>query len=125
MEKKPKIKASEWVFIKEYAETHNASEAYKKAFPKTNPAHAKQYAYKLRKKPHIQEAIEKAYEEAIGPNQKIVIENIKFWQRMRDDESIKESDRIAAARDLAKFGGMFTEKKEVDIKGQVQIVDDI
>lgn len=123
--KKKKPTAKEWVFIKEFVETHDASAAYKKAFPDNNPEHAKQYGYKLKNKEHIKEAIQKTYEEAIGPNEQIVIENIRFWKKMRDNEEAKDADRISAARDLAKFGGLFTEKKEIDVTGQVQILDDI
>lgn len=123
--KKKKPTAKEWVFIKEFVETHDASAAYRKAFPDNNPDHAKQYGYKLKNKEHIKEAIQRTYEEAIGPNEQIVIENIRFWKKMRDNDDAKDADRISAARDLAKFGGLFTEKHEHSGEVSVNIIDDI
>lgn len=124
--KKPKTaKGKELKFVYEYAKLWNGTEAYRIAFPDTNPKFAKQYAYKMLKKPYIQEAIQKAVEEAVGPMEKDLMENVKFWVDMRDDPNAKEASRLKASEMLAKYRGLFVDKKEINSVERVQIVDDI
>jgi phage terminase small subunit len=126
MAKKPKkAKGKELKFVYEYAKSWNGSEAYRKAFPDSKPGFAKQYAYRILQKPYIQEAIQAAVEEVVGPMEKDLMENVTFWVKMRDDPEAKEASRLKASEMLAKYRGLFVDKKEINSTERVQIVDDI
>lgn len=125
-EKKPKkAKGRELKYVYEFAKTWNKADSYRVAFPDSNPKFAKQYAFKLHKKPYIQEAIAEAVEEVVGPLEKDLTQNVQFWIRMRDDPEAKEASRLKASEMLAKYRGLFVDKKEVTSTGTIQIVDDI
>jgi phage terminase small subunit len=127
MAKKEKTaKGKELKFVYEYAKCWNGSEAYKIAFPNSEPRFAKQYAYRLLQKPYIQEAITKAVEEVVGPMEKDLTENVKFWINMRNDPNERAANRLKASEMLAKYRGQFKDNNpDVNLKATVQIVDDI
>jgi len=60
-------------------------------------------------KPDIKAAIEKLKKELVHDKDKIILENIIFWQRMRDDKKSKDVDRLRASEHLGKYVAMFTE----------------
>lgn len=122
--KEKKARGKELIFVYEYAKCWIGSEAYRIAFPESDPKWNKQYAYRLLKKPYIQEAIEKAVAEAVGPMEKALRENVEFWVKMRDDPNEKAANKLKASEHLAKHYGLF-KNEDVNIQATVQIVDDI
>ena len=125
MSKPKKAKGKELVFVYEYAKSWSGTDSYRIAFPDADPKWTKQYAYKLLQKPYIKEAIEKAVEEAVGPMEKDLSQNVKFWVDMRDDPDERSANRLKASEHLSKYRGLFKDNHDVNIQGVVHIVDDI
>lgn len=125
MAKEKKAKGKELKFVYEYAKCWCGTDAYRIAFPDADPKWSKQYAYRLLQKDYIQEAIEEAVTEAIGPMQKDLTENIKFWVKMRDDTGAKEASRLKASEYLAKYRKLFNDGSDINLQATVKIVDDI
>lgn len=145
-------------FVKEYPLDFNGAQAYLRASGTTNKKSAAVQASKMLKLPKVQDALEVYIEEQLGPQQKRLLENVKFWEDVRDDkfdgafvllddileaivdeqliEEIKElptkvfyrnrtADRLKASESLAKYAQMFVDRRDVNISGTVQILDDI
>lgn len=70
-------------------------------------------------KPDIREYIQKQVEIILGPAEKDIIENNKFWQSMRDDPEAPETARIKASELIGKYRSMFVEKREVEHSGEI------
>jgi len=60
----------------------------------------------------IKERIQELADEITGNTNKIIIENVRFWQETRDDEECSRTDRLKASDLLGKYKAMFTEKVE-------------
>jgi phage terminase small subunit len=149
-------------FIKEYAIDFNGRQAYMRAKGTDNKTSAGVQASRLLSLPHVQAALEAYIEEQLGPQEKRLLENVKFWEEVRDDrfhgifvkledvvealaeeevdsyllEKVNElptkeihrnrtADRIKASENLAKYAQMFVERRDVNVNGTVQIVDDV
>lgn len=150
-------------FVSEYPLDFNGAQAYLRASGTTNKKSAAVQASKMLKMPKVQEALEVYIEEQLGPQQKRLLENVKFWEGIRDDklegryirladvldligennldpEALIEeigtlpykeihrnrtADRLKASESLAKYAQMFVDRRDVNISGTVQIVDDI
>lgn len=125
MPKRSKIGPRERTFCLLYAKSWKGAESYREAYPQRESKYAKIYAHKLLQRPDIQELIKKNVEEALGPLEKDLSENVKFWIDMRDNPEEKPSNRLKASEYLAKYRGLFTEKSEVNMKSAVTIVDDL
>jgi len=114
-------------FVKEYPIDFNGTEAYLRASTSNTVTRksASVQACKLLKIPKVKEAIEAYVQEQLGPQEKDLLGNVKFWIEIRDNSEARPADRLKASEMLAKYRSMFVEKKEVSIDAQVQIVDDI
>jgi len=73
-------------FIKEYAIDFNGAQAYMRATGKSNVKSAAVQASRILKIPRVAEALELYIEEQLGPQQKRLLENVKFWENVRDDK---------------------------------------
>lgn len=89
------------------------------------PKAARQKAWDNLQKPKIQKAVQELVQEILGPIEKDIVENVKFWIKTRDDENVRRADRLKAAEHLAKYRGLFVEKKEHSGEVAVNILDDI
>ena len=160
MAKRTKPTPKEWAFIKSYAIGFNATEAYMEATGDTNRSNAAVQGHRYLKHPIVAEHLASYIQEILGPHEKTLLGNVKFWISVRDEthtkylvplESLEEilekhpeafqvvkdsgkciqihaaktTDRLKASEHLAKYAQMFVERKEVDLKASVQIVDDL
>jgi phage terminase small subunit len=112
-------------FVKEYPIDFNGTEAYMRASGTKNRKSASAQASYLLKIPKVREAIDIYVQQTLGPKEKHLLENVDFWISVRDAPDARYSDRLKASEMLAKYQQMFVERREYDISGQVQIVDDI
>ena len=145
-------------FVKEYPIDFNGCEAYLRASGTTNRKSAAVQASKMLKMPKVAEALEAYIEEQLGPQEKRLLENVKFWEEVRDDQlegryvsladvlalvidddliediSVlphkdifrnRTADRLKASDSLAKYAQMFVDRRDVNVSGVVQIMDDI
>jgi len=117
------ITAFQQQFIKQYPIDFNATQAYIRAGG--TATHPKAAASKLLAKPLVKEAIEKYVQEQLGPLEKDLLGNVRFWIEIRDNKDARPADRLKASEMLAKYRSMFIEKKEITADVAVKIVDDI
>jgi len=119
------ITPTEKRFAQEYAFDFNGQDAYMRATGNTNKKSASVQASKFLKKDRVKEYLEEYVKEILGPQEKTLLGNVAFWVKIRDDTKARNSDRLKASENLAKYAQMFVGKKEVDIHAKVQILDDI
>lgn len=113
-------------FVDEYLrDPSDGGEAYMRASGSTNKKSASVQASKLLKLDKVRSALESLAEETLGTRKVAILKNVDFWLSIRDDVGNRTTDRMKASENLGKYMQMFVEKKEVDISGQVKIVDDI
>ena len=112
-------------FVKEYPLDFNGTEAYLRASKTTNKKSASVQASKLLKLDKVKDALQVYIEDQLGPHEKRLLENVTFWEKIRDDPSSRVADRMKASENLAKYSQMFVEQRNVNVSGQVKIVDDI
>ena len=124
-EKKRNLNKEERIFIDEYIKEFNAARAYRLAFPERKKEFSRTYGPRFRKRPHIQDEINRLIEEGMSTLEEDVMKNVNFWIKMRDDPEAKETSRLKASEMLAKYRGQFTEKHEHSHEGTINIVDDI
>jgi phage terminase small subunit len=124
-ESREKLTRVQSKFVKEYPLDFNGTEAYMRASGTTNRKSASVQAAKLMKLPKVKEAIQNYIDEALGPQTKQMLENVKFWTEVRDDPEARTADRMKASENLAKYARMFDESSTVNVTAQVQIVDDL
>ena len=113
-------------FVQEYAANNfNGAAAYMAATGNTNKKSASVQASKYLKRDKIQAYLKEYVKEVLGPQEKTLLGNVKFWVDVRDDSEARNADRIKASEALARYAQMFVEKKEIDLHAKVLIVDDI
>ena len=112
-------------FCKEYPIDFNGQAAYMRASGSTNKKASGVAASKLLKLPKVKEYIEAYVQEQLGPLEKDLLGNVRFWIEIRDNKDARPADRLKASEMLAKYRSMFVEKKEITADIAVQIVDDI
>jgi len=117
-------------FTKEYPLDFNGTEAYLRASAKvggktTQRKTASVQASKLLKLPKVKEMVEAYVQEQLGPLEKDLLGNVKFWIEIRNDTEARPADRLKASEMLAKYRSMFVEKKDLTVTASVQIVDDV
>jgi len=112
-------------FTKEYPIDFNGAQAYMRASGTNNRKSAGVQASKLLKLPKVKEMIEAYVQEQLGPLEKDLLGNVRFWISIRNNEEARPADRLKASEMLAKYRSMFVEKKDVNVTAAVQIVDDI
>ena len=98
------------MFVTEYLKDFNATQAAIRAGYSEKTADV--IGYENLGKPQIKEAIEKAKKQILGDGTKDIIENVRFWTKMRDNEEAPESARLKASELLGRYRTMFTEKIE-------------
>lgn len=110
------------LFAEYYLETLNQTEAYRRTHPHVADSTASSEGHKMMKKPHIKKYIQDRLE---AMKDDIVVgreELLNFYsevmrgQAMNYGKPIYMKDRIACADSLAKFYGMFVEKREITAK---------
>jgi len=112
-------------FVKEYPIDFNGTDSYLRASRTTNRKSASVQASKFMKMPKVKDAIEAYVQEQLGPHEQELLGNVKFWREIRDNPDARPADRLKASEMLAKYQQMFVEKRDYNVTGQVQIVDDI
>ena len=71
------------------------------------------------RKPLIKEEITRLMAEIVGDTNKIMFENIQFWNEVRQDPDANKSDRLKASELLGKFAKMFTDR--IEHSGEVNV----
>jgi len=61
---------------------------------------------------NVKKKIQKLADEILGNDIKFILENVYFWQSVRDDKEQSTTDRLKASDLLGKYKAMFTEKIE-------------
>ena len=97
-------------FVKEYPIDFNGCEAYIRASGKTNGKSAAVQASKMLKMPKVTEALEMYIEEQLGPQEKRLLENVKFWEDIRDN---KLEGRFVSLADVLTL----IDEHEIDAEG--------
>ena len=125
-EKRKELTSVQRKFVDEYLkDPSDGGEAYMRANGSTNKKSASVQSSKLLKLPKIQEALKATAKDILGVLEARIIQNVEFWLEIRDNKEGRSADRMKASEYLGKYMQMFIEKKEVDISGKVQIVDNI
>jgi len=70
-------------------------------------------------KPDIIDCIDKLKTSLVKDKNKIILENIIFWQTIRNDVKSKIPDKLKASEYLGKYAAMFTEK--IDLSGHLEL----
>jgi phage terminase small subunit len=100
------------MFCREYVKDFNASEAAIRAgYSKKT---ARNIGSENLTKPDIQNYIEKLKTKLINDKNKIIFENIQFWEEIRKNKKSKDSDRIRASENLGKYANMFIERIAIE-----------
>ena len=93
-------------FVKEYPLDFNGLQAYLRASGTTNKKSAAVQASKMLKIDKIKEALEVYIEEQLGPQEKRLLENVKFWEGIRDDTFHGTFVLLEDVLDLLKVNGL-------------------
>jgi len=103
--------SKEEVFISEYLKTFNATQsAIVAGYSKKT---ASVIGYENLRKPYIKEAIKAGMEEIVGPNERIIKENIELWRAIMIDPEAKFTEKLKASELIGKYAMMFTDKVEL------------
>ena len=95
------------MFCLEYMKDFNGAEAARRAgYSKKT---ARTVASENLTKPDIKAEIEKLKKILVNDKDKIILENIIFWQTIRNDVKSKDVDRLRASEHLGRYAAMFTE----------------
>jgi phage terminase small subunit len=121
----PRLTEKKKNFVREYALDFNGAKAWMRANNTDNYTSATVQASRVLREPEVQEYLQEYLEGILGPHEKRIKDNILFWQEIRDNPESRTADRIKASENIAKYAQMFTEKREIEHSGKVQIVDDI
>jgi len=100
-------------FCAAYASTLNAAEAARRAG--YSEATARQIGAELLTKPDIRAFCDRLIAEDDDRLIAEAREILRYLTKTMRDENAKQADRLRAAEGLAKFQGMFTERKEIKI----------
>lgn len=107
------------LFCEYYLETLNQSESYRRVAPHVADTTARVEASKLMKKPnirkYIQERLESMKEAIVVDKQELLnfYSEVMRGTAMNYGKPLYMKDRIACADSLAKYYGMFVDKKEI------------
>ena len=105
-----KLTIKQELFKKEYLVDFNATQAAIRAgYSKDS---ARQIGADNMSKAYIKEAIQKEIDSIKSGADKDIIENIRFWRRLREDSEASNSDKIRASEMLGKYRAMFTDRIE-------------
>lgn len=74
-------------FVREYPLDFNGTEAYMRASGYKNRKSAGVRASELLRLPKIKEQLARYIEDQLGPQEKQLLENVKFWREIRDETS--------------------------------------
>ena len=108
------------MFCLEYLKDFNGTQAFIRAgYAKKS---ARTVASEYLAKPDIKEYLGKLKAKLVSDKDKIILENIVYWQGVRGNSKSKESDRLKASEYLGKYAAMFTEK--IDLTGDIIIQSD-
>lgn len=107
------------LFVTEYLVDFNATQAAKRAGYSEKTAYAK--GHELLKNVEVKAAVDRKYQEMIGPREKIVRDVLTTLSEIRE-RGEKDSDRVAASKVLAQHAGMLTDKVELSGKDGEAIV---
>ena len=102
------LTAKQKQFCIEYLKDFNGTQAAIRAGYSDKAA--KEQASENLTKTNIKEYVQKLADQITGNDNKIIIENIRFWVETRDDVECNRSDRLKASDLLGKYKAMFTEK---------------
>lgn len=70
------------------------------------------------KKPECIEYIEKLKEDIVEDKERIILENLLFWENIRRN-SKSEGNRLKASEYLGRYSAMFTDKVEANVHGKI------
>ena len=104
------LTAKQKQFCIEYLKDFNGTQAAIRAGYSENSAkeQASQHLTKL----NIKEYLKLLSQEILGDDIKIIIQNVTFWENIRDAADQSTSDRLKASDLLGKYKAMFTDKIE-------------
>ena len=105
------------LFILEYVKDFNATQAAIRAGYAEGSAAVT--GHDLLRNPNVKHAIEDKMDEIIGDKNSIIVENIRYWKRIRGSETARDADCLKASEMLGRYAGMFTDKLEV--KGGISV----
>ena len=108
-------------FVDEYLKDFNATQAAIRAGYSKKTAAV--IGVENLRKPNIKELVDKRIKELIPAREKIILENLMFWEHMRDSRRAEDRDKLKASEHLGRYAAMFTDK--MDITASVTIKDDI
>ena len=111
------------LFCLEYMKDFNATQAALRAgYSKRT---ARSIGSENLAKPDIKERIDELKQELISDKDKIILENLLFWQKMRDSSKEKSSDRIKASENLGRYVAMFKDRIDIDAYLKVEEVEPV
>ena len=100
------------MFCLEYLKDFNGADAARRAgYSKKT---ARTVASENLTKPDIKAEIEKLKKILVNDKDKIILENIIFWQGIRNAKGSKDVDRLRASEHLGKYADMFTDHIVID-----------
>lgn len=102
------------LFILEYLKDFNATQAAIRAGYSVDSARS--IASELLTNPNIKREVASKFEEITGGQYKAILDNLKFWEEMRDNPEASETARIRASENHAKYWQMFEEKISVKLE---------
>src|SRR6056297_3058613 len=75
-------------------------------------------------KPEIKQEIDRRYRELIGPNERIIRDNLELWRSIMASPEAAERDKLKASELIGKYAAMFQERLRVDSSGEIRVVID-
>ena len=105
----------ETLFVSEYLKSFNATQSAINAGYSEKTA--KEIGHQNLSKLHIQEAIKAGLEEIIGPNERIVKENVELWRAIMVDPEAKPNEKLKASELIGKYAMMFVDRQEISGPG--------
>lgn len=113
------LTAKQKAFCHEYLVDFNGTQAAIRAGYSKNTA--QEISSENLSKPIIKKYVQELCDEITGNTNKIIIENVRFWEETRDDPECSKADRLKASDLLGKYKAMFTEK--IEHSGEMRIPD--
>lgn len=112
-----KLSPKREAFCQEFVKDHNATQAYIRAGYSPNGADVS--GSQLLGIASVAARVAELAEKAAKRNDLAVDDVIKVWKDVINDPDEPTPNKLVAARDAGKYLGMFIEKRQVDVKGEI------
>ena len=100
------------LFIVEYLKDFNATRSAIAAGYSEESAHS--IGSENLNKPEIKEEIDRRYRELIGPNERIIRDNLELWRSIMASPEAAERDKLKASELIGKYAAMFQERLTIN-----------